>query len=118
MTVRLDEHNGAEPDALVHCGERVDDDAVEVPSPVIVVEVVSPSSVGRDSNAKLGAYFGVPSIRHCLVVEARARRVVHYRRDARGEPTVDLAGAEILVLDPPGLELRLDALFAHAAGGG
>lgn len=113
MTVRIDERNAVEPDALVHCGEPVDDDAVEVSGPVIVVEVVSPSSVGRDSNAKLDAYFRVPSIRHYLIVNARSRRVVHYRRAEDGEIAVSIASGETLGLDPPGIEVRLDALF-HA----
>lgn len=112
MTVRIDEHDCGEPDALVHCGDRVDDDAIEVPAPVVVVEVVSPSSIGRDSNAKLDAYFRVPSIHHYLIVNPRSRRVVHYRRGERDEVEVAIAGGDVLALEPPGIEVRLDALFA------
>lgn len=115
MTVRIDRDNAVEPDALVHCGERIDDDAVEVPSPVIVVEVVSPSSVGRDSNAKLDAYFSVPGIRHYLVVNARSRRVVHYRRtDDAAAPEIAIASGDTLRLDPPGIDVSLKALFSDA----
>ena len=111
MTVRIDEHNGFEPDAVVHCGDPIDDDALEVPSPVIVVEVVSPSSIGRDSNAKLDGYFRIASVRHYLVVDTKSRRVVHYRRDDDGEPVVSLVSGHTLALDPPGIELPLDTLF-------
>ncbi len=44
MSVRVDADTVYEPDALVRCGSPLDDDAVEVPDPLIVVEVVSPSS--------------------------------------------------------------------------
>ena len=63
MTVRIDERRGYEPDALVHCGEPIDDDSLEAPSPVVVVEVVSPTSGARDTNAKLLGYFRVPGLR-------------------------------------------------------
>ena len=46
MSVRVDADTVYEPDALVRCGPRLDDDAVEVADPLIVVEVVSPSSAG------------------------------------------------------------------------
>ena len=112
MTVRIDEHNGFEPDAVVHCGEPLDDDESEVTSPVIVVEVVSPSSIGRDSNTKLDGYFRVESVQHYLIVDTRSRRVVHYRRGSDGEPAVSLASGDTLALDPPGIDLALQSLFA------
>ena len=110
MTVRIDEHNGFEPDAVVHCGEPIDDDESEVPSPVIVVEVVSPWSIGRDSNTKLDDYFRVASVRHYLIVDTRSRRVVHYRRGDDGEPAVSLASGDTLTLDPPGIEPSLQSM--------
>ena len=67
LTVRIDEHHGYEPDALVHCGDPIDDDALAAPCPVIVVEVVPPTSGARDTNAKLLGYFRVPGLRHYLV---------------------------------------------------
>jgi Uma2 family endonuclease len=42
MTVRIDKETAHEPDALVYCGAKLSSNAVEVPSPVIVVEVLSP----------------------------------------------------------------------------
>lgn len=111
MTVRIDEHNGFEPDALVHCGEPIDDDESEVPSPVIVVEVVSPSSIGRDSNAKLDGYFRVVSVQHYLIVDTRSGRVVHYQRGDDGAPAVSLVSGDTLTLDPPGIELSLQSLM-------
>src|SRR5690348_6036188 len=57
MTVRIDETTAYEPDALVYCGARLGSSAVEVPAPVIVVEVLSPSTRRIDASAKLAGYF-------------------------------------------------------------
>lgn len=44
MAVRVDASTLYEPDVLVRCGVPIDDNSVEVTDPLIVVEVVSPSS--------------------------------------------------------------------------
>src|SRR5437899_6360863 len=44
MTIRIDDATAYEPDALVYCGEKLPPSALEVPNPVIVVEVLSPST--------------------------------------------------------------------------
>ena len=113
LPVRIDDRNAFEPDALINCGDPPDDESLEANSPVVVVEVVSPSSVGRDSNAKLDGYFRVPSIMHYLVVTADSRRVVHFARDGDGAPKVSIVPADaVLALDPPGVELNVAAFFA------
>jgi hypothetical protein len=67
MTVRIDRHTAHEPDALVYCGERLPDTAIEVPNPVVVLEVLSPSVRHIDASAKLAGYFGLgkrPALSH------------------------------------------------------
>jgi hypothetical protein len=49
MTVRIDVRTAYEPDALVYCSERRRGDAIEVPNPMIVAEVVSPGTKGEDT---------------------------------------------------------------------
>jgi Uma2 family endonuclease len=63
MTVRIDDRTVYEPDALVRCGPSLPGDSIEVADPVIVVEVVSPSSRGIDRGVKLAGYFSLPSVR-------------------------------------------------------
>jgi Uma2 family endonuclease len=111
MTVRIDRNTAYEPDALVRCGQHLDPDTIEVPDPLILVEVLSPSTRGVDSGAKLVGYFQVPSVRHYLIVDAERRRVVHHRRadGTRIETRIVADGA--LSLDPPGLSLALADLF-------
>jgi Uma2 family endonuclease len=112
MAVRIDEETVYEPDALVRCGPRLSDDALEIADPMIVVEVVSPSSLSVDSGAKLTGYFLVPSIQHYLVINSDARALTHYRRDANGEITIRILRDGWLRLDPPGLEVEVVSLFA------
>ena len=57
-----------EPDALVNCGEAMADDAVAVPNPVVVVEVLSPGTASTDTGGKLADYFRVPSVAHYLII--------------------------------------------------
>src|SRR4051794_17115413 len=48
LTVEIDDDIAYEPDALVNCGGPLDPDAVAAANPVIVVEIVSPSSRSID----------------------------------------------------------------------
>jgi len=72
MTVEVDDSD-FEPDAILHCGDPLPGDAVAVPEPMVVVEVLSPSTRGGDLTQKLVAYFQVPSVRHyfCLLYTSR-----------------------------------------------
>jgi Uma2 family endonuclease len=103
MTVRIDADTIYEPDALVRCGPRIDDNAVEIADPIIVVEVVSPSSRKRDSGGKLEDYFRIPSVRHYLIVKTENKAIIHHRRDEAGEITTHIVRDGVLRLDPPGL---------------
>jgi len=111
MTVKIDEHTAYEPDAVVHCGMRLPDDALLVPEPVIVVEVLSPTTKAYDAGAKLAGYFRLSSVRHYLLVRTEQRTVVHHRRDERGAIETRIVTSGALQLDPPGLALDLDQIY-------
>jgi Uma2 family endonuclease len=107
MCVRIDGDTVYQPDALVRCGPTLDDDAVEVRDPRIVVEVVSPSSRRRDSGSKLEleGYFRLPSVRHYLIVVTRNLAVIHHQRDDAGTITTRVIRDGPIRLDPPGIEV-------------
>lgn len=111
MAVRVDAETVYEPDAMVRCGPPLGEDAVEVTDPVVVVEVISPSTHKVDTTQKLADYFRVPSVRHYLIVNTTRRSVVHHERQADGGVRTRIANGGELVLEPPGLELELAALF-------
>ena len=110
--VRISERTAFEPGALVYCGEEVPGDSLEVPNPVIVVEVLSPGTPMTDMRDKLRGYFTVPSVHHYLIVAPEKQMVIHH---ARGEGEVlqtRLSSEGQLRLDPPGLSLQIESLFA------
>jgi Uma2 family endonuclease len=111
MTVRVDEDTAHEPDALVYCGEALPDSAIEVPRPVIVVEVLSPSTRHIDASAKLAGYFRLASVQHYLIVDPDKRLVVHHARGAGDAIATRIVTGGMLRLRPPGIELMMDELY-------
>lgn len=112
MAVRVDADTVYEPDALVRCGERLGPDVVEVVDPVILVEVISPSTHKVDTTQKLGDYFRVESVRHYLIVNTSRRTVVHHERTADDSVQTRVMTGGALAMQPPGLTLEVAALFA------
>lgn len=111
MAVEIDAATVYEPDALVRCGEPLDPDVVKIVDPLIVVEVLSPSSEARDTGAKLADYARVPSIRHYLIVDPRARFIVHHRIEDEMVIRTTIARSGTLALDPPGITLPVEAVL-------
>jgi Uma2 family endonuclease len=111
MTVRIDARTAYEPNALVHCGKRLSDETVIVPSPLIVVEVLSPKTSSRDVGAKLADYFRVPSIRHYLIARTDRPTIIHHRRGDGDVIETRIVTAGSLQLDPPGITLDLDRIY-------
>jgi len=111
VTVQVDAHTAYEPDAVVACGPPGADDAVIVPDPVIVVEVLSPSTRGRDAGARLDDYVRVPTIRHYLLIKTERRTVIHHRHGADHGIETRIVRDGPLTLDPPGLTVELDRLY-------
>lgn len=111
MTVRVDKNTAHEPDALVYCGPKLASNAIEVPNPVIVVEVLSPSTRHIDASAKLAGYFRLPSVHHYLIIDTEKRVAIHHARGDRDLISTRLAHKGGLELDPPGLKVAVAKLF-------
>lgn len=111
LTVVVDASTAYEPDVLVNCGSAIEDDSLVAPSPVIVVEVVSPTSGNRDKSLKVEGYFRLATIAHYLVVDLSKRLVLHYSRDGDARIALAIVRDGALKLDPPGLSLALSEIF-------
>lgn len=113
VSVRIAEDTLREPDVLIHCGP-FDPNGKIADNPIVLVEVVSPSSATTDRERKLIDYFAIPSVRHYLVVLIPDRRVIHYEREIEGgDFQVRIAGmADELSLDPPGIRMAIAEFFA------
>lgn len=105
--VHIDDHTVYEPDALVFCGDAPQPASMLIPNPVILVEVLSPTTSHHDTSAKLIGYFKLPSVAHYLVIDPDARTVTHH---SRGKvPNLLTTGP--LRLDPPGLDVTVEDLL-------
>jgi Uma2 family endonuclease len=118
MTVVINEYTAREPDASVQRGVEVDLNSTIIEAPLIVVEVVSPSSERDDTDAKLVDYFSVASIRHYLIILSEKHVVVHYRRNDGGNIDVRIAHDGDIALAPPGVTVSVAALLGPSLVGG
>ena len=118
MAVQVSADTVYEPDAQVRCGPPLPDDDLKVLDPVIVVEVLPPSTRAYDAGAKLGGYMRMPSVRHYLLLDTKNRIVIHHERSASGDIATRIAHEGSLRLDPPGIALDVAGLIAGAEGEG
>jgi Uma2 family endonuclease len=114
MTVRIDDSTAHEPDALVYCGLKLPADALEVPSAIIVVEVLSPSTRRIDASLKLAGYFRVPSVAHYLIVDPDQPLIIHHARGNHDAILTHIVREGAITLDPPGLSLALGDIYGAA----
>ena len=89
-------------------------DDVEISNPLIVVEVLSPSTTGNDHGIKLEGYFSLPSLAHYLILDADRRVVIHHARGRDDVIETRILHEGRLRLDPPGLDIAVAELFASA----
>ena len=100
------------PDAMVVCGPN-DDEATFHDHPVVIIEVLSPSTYRNDIGEKRDAYLTIPSLKVYLVVDPSKPLVkVDRRKDMGGfanETYQDLA--EVIKLPEIEGELKLADLY-------
>jgi Uma2 family endonuclease len=114
ITIEVDADTDYEPDAVINCGPLAPGDAIAAANPVIVVEVLSPSTQSIDLADKLADYFKVATIQHYLIVRARRHEVIlHSRADSEIISRVINIGS--IVLDPPGITIDLADLYPATA---
>jgi Uma2 family endonuclease len=63
-----------------------------IPDPVLIVEVLSPSTATTDRERKLPDYRAIPSLQDILVVSSIEPRIEHFRRQQGGWKIHDLRG--------------------------
>lgn len=74
------------PDVVVHYGPMPEDGYVQ--DPLIVAEVLSPSTLANDRGRKFAFYQTVPSLRTLLIVYQNEPRIEAWRRDTGWEMQV------------------------------
>lgn len=111
VAVRVDMGTVFEPDAQVYCGPELHPDTLLVENPVVVVEVLSPSTGRIDASRKLEGYFRIASVRHYLIVYPDQPLILHHAR-AEGETILTrIIRDGVVTLDPPGLVFALAEIY-------
>jgi Uma2 family endonuclease len=103
MKVRVDEEVFYYPDVLVSC-QAIADEYYEN-KPCVIVEVMSKSTVRKDTQEKRLAYAGIDSVQLYLLVDSRKRWVKSYRRI--GNKWEERLHSESDAIDIPCIDARL-----------
>jgi Uma2 family endonuclease len=112
--IAVDRNTTYIPDAVVNCGEPIAGDDQFAANPIAVVEVLSSSTRARDFADKFTDYFRVPSIQHYLIVDLDRRLLLHHKRGEAGTIVTAILTEGTLRLDPPGIDIPLEGIFASA----
>jgi Uma2 family endonuclease len=102
------------PDVVVSCSPFDERDDI-VPEPVVIIEIVSPTTERIDRGRKKFDYFATASIRQYAIVEQDARRVDLYTRAETGWTNEVVTADMRLNLTSIGVELSLDAIYEDTA---
>jgi Uma2 family endonuclease len=107
--------NKTRPDVVVRCGPRTGA-ATYITDPLVLVEVLSPSTIDIDRGRKLEFYKSLPTVRHIVLVYQDQMRVEHYRRGEQGfEFEVLTAAKAILNLEAVDFAIDLDRVYFDVA---
>ena len=102
------------PDIAVRCGARLGRNWIT--DPVMVVEILSPSTMDYDRGAKLAFYKSLPTLADIVIVYQDQLRVEHYSRITDGWTMAALTqGNNELVLTGLTFALPLRLLYAGTA---
>jgi Uma2 family endonuclease len=97
------------PDVTVACGSV--DNSSDLIAPVVVFEVMSPSSALTDRRVKPREYAGVPSILACVVLDQTEPEVLVFRRSDEWRESVLRGTDAVLALPEIGVEIPLSAIY-------
>jgi Uma2 family endonuclease len=98
------------PDIVVTCQPVTGIDDI-VPEPIVVIEVISPSTEREDRGRKKFDYFATPSIRQYAIIEQDERLIDLYTRTGEGWIDEIVQGDAVLKLSSVGVEVSLDAIY-------
>jgi Uma2 family endonuclease len=111
MAVRVSEASVFEPDAQIYCGPELPPGATVVKNPIVVVEVLSPSTARNDALGKLEGYFRLASIAHYLIIDPERPLVIHHARGEGETILTRIIREGSVTLDPPGLSFKLAEIY-------
>ena len=97
--VPLDAHTYFQADIAVACGE-IDEDG-KAPDPVVIIEVVSPSSYNHDTGRKANRYRAIAACQAIVLVECERPHAIVWTRQEDGWLVQDHIGLDSSFTMPP-----------------
>ncbi len=82
-----------------------------VSEPIVLVEVLSPSTEAQDRTVKLVDYRHISSVQAIVLISSEARRVEFWRRTDDAWTVVDLEVDDSIALDFLGFDIPVEALY-------
>jgi Uma2 family endonuclease len=101
------------PDLVIACGTWAIGPGQALENPLVVVEVLSPSTEAYDRGAKFAHYRRIPSLREYVLISVEERRVEVFRRTDAGTWALDesIGAASVLQLASLTSTIRLGPLY-------
>jgi Uma2 family endonuclease len=82
-----------------------------ITDPLVIVEVLSPTTMDTDRGEKLRFCKGLPTLRHIALVYQEQVRVEHYRRTEQGELAILLRPDAELAFEAMGFRIGLSQAY-------
>jgi Uma2 family endonuclease len=102
--------NRTRPDVVVRCGRPGTRNFIT--DPLVVVEVLSPSTIDVDRGDTLRFYKAQPTLRHIVLVYQDQMRIEHYRKTDEGWPLQVLTNPDdLLHFDAVRFSIRLEQVY-------
>jgi len=106
-------HNKPRPDIVGRCGPVGTRNYIT--DPLVVVEVLSPSTMDVDRGDKLRFYKALPTLRHVALIYQDQMRVEHYRKTDEGWPSEVLTlPDDLLCFEAVRFEIGLGRIYFGA----
>jgi Uma2 family endonuclease len=100
------------PDLMIACDPDDRESPLFKDRPLVLIEVISPSSKDRDTETKVFVYMSIPSLRSYLIVSHEHRHIIHYRRTDEGwAMSLHPETGDRIHLPELGLELTVDNIY-------
>jgi Uma2 family endonuclease len=100
-------------DLVVSC-TPLPSDTVTIPQPVVVIEVLSPTTAEHDRGGKLYDYRRIASVQEIALVASEQRHVEVWRRRGAKWEVEDLIGDAMLELETVGVTIPFAAIYADS----
>ncbi|MCW7537343.1 Uma2 family endonuclease [Aquabacterium sp. A7-Y] len=112
MKVRVGDEAVLYPDVFVTCDRHYGPNEIDFTAPVVIIEVLSPSTQRWDRSEKFATYRKLPSLREYALIDPDTRRVEVFRPQSdRSCLYFDMTEQHVLALASIGFELSCVDLF-------